>query len=87
MTFYSGFLDDFLVSLLIYVFHHVLLLQINTSQMTDVYFFFVCVLVVICVCVWVCGRESEPNGVCPAEVTPSESVVSVKQVAEYFVVI
>lgn len=32
MTFYSGFLDDFF-SLLIYVLHHVLLLQINTSQM------------------------------------------------------
>lgn len=35
MTFYSGFLDDFFGSILIYVFHHVLLLQINTSQMTN----------------------------------------------------
>lgn len=33
MAFYSGFLDDFVFLLLIYVLHHVLLLQINTSQM------------------------------------------------------
>lgn len=33
MAFYSGFLDDFFFLLLIYVLHHVLLLQINTSQM------------------------------------------------------
>lgn len=33
MTFYSGFLDDFFFPLLISVLHHVLLLQINTSQM------------------------------------------------------
>lgn len=39
MTFYSGFLDDFFFPLLIYVLHHVLLLQINTSQMM---FLFLC---------------------------------------------
>lgn len=46
---------------------------------------FLCVLVVIWVCV--CERASEPHGVCLAEVTPSESSVSVKQVPLYFAVI
>lgn len=48
----------------------------------------------LCVCVCVKReievnhvKESEANGVCLAEVTPSVFLVSVMQVSEYFVVI